>query len=392
MINRRQALTAALGGAWAAHRPLLGATKPVIASMEIFQVKVNHRGNWVIVRLKTDTGVTGLGEASHGLGDAVTIQLIEQLFASLKGRSAFDVEWLHAHADPLIQRQKNSTAASAVSGLEQAMWDIQGKVLGVPCYQLFGGALRRDIRHYANINRCTVERTPAGFRASAKRAVADGFDAIKLAPFDGIPKPGAAGFQAGVDNGVACIEAVREVLGAKGDLLVDGHDRFDVPSGLELVKRMIPLNLYWLEEVTPPPGLPEIDRAAPMKTAGGELLYGMPAFRQYLQAGSVDIIMPDVKYCGGMLELKKSAAVAEAFGVPVSPHGPASPIGNAAAAHVCASMPNFLILELGYGEVDWRSSLVTPPERFERGVMKLTDKPGLGIELNDAVAAAHRVA
>lgn len=364
---------------------LAAQPKVLIKKMEVFEIKVNRRGNWIIVRLHGDRGLTGIGEASHGTPDTIAhLQAMQDLAI----REAPFGAGLFLKAAKSIVTNRGSICA--MSALEQAIWDLHGKAAGVPCYQLFGGALRKTIRNYANINRCTDDRTPAGFTASAKRAVAAGFDAIKLAPFDGLPKPGSAGFQAGVDNGVACIAAVRDVLGSSGHLLVDAHSHFDVETGIALAKRLEPLKLFWLEEVTPPADLPKIEAAAGMKTAGGETLYGLDNFRRYLEAKSVNIVMPDVKYCGGMLELQKAAALAEGFGVPVSPHGPASPVGNMAAAHICATMPNFLILELGFGEVPWRAELIDPPEVFDRGMQGLTERPGLGISLNEKVAARYR--
>lgn len=365
--------------------PLAAQRKISVRKMEIFEIPVNRRGNWLIVRLHGDGGLTGLGDASHGTRDTVDhLKRLEEL-AVREGPFG---------AGPFLEEAKWSVTTRgsicAMSAIEQALWDMAGKALGVPCYDLFGGALRQMIRHYANINRCTDDRTPAGFAASARRAVAAGFDAIKLAPFDGLPKPGSDAFAAGVDHGVACVAAVREAVGPHVAVMVDGHSHFDVESGIALTRRLEPFNLYWLEEVTPPEGLPKIDAAAAMKTAGGESIYGLGAFRQYLEARSVDILMPDVKYCAGMLELQKAAALAEGFGVPVSPHGPASPVGNVAAAHVCAAMRNFLILELGFGEVPWRAELIDPPEVFDKGVMHLSERPGLGIELNEKVAAEHR--
>lgn len=365
--------------------PLAAQRKISIRKMEIFEIEVNRRGNWIIVRLHANDGLTGIGDASHGTRD--TIEHLKKLEQVAVREAPFG-------AGPFLEEAKSmvTTRGSicAMSAVEQAIWDLYGKALGVPCYELFGGALRRMIRHYANINRCTDDRTPAGFTASAKRAVAAGFDAIKLAPFDGLPKPGSPEFQAGVDHGVACVTAVREALGPHVALLVDAHSHFDVDTGIALARRLEPLKLFWLEEVTPPADLPKIDAAAGMKTAGGETLYGLGNFRKYLEARSVDIVMPDVKYCGGMLELQKAAALAEGFGVPVSPHGPASPVGNVAAAHVCAAMKNFLLLELGFGEVPWRAELIDPPELFDRGVMMLSERPGLGIEINDKVAARFR--
>lgn len=349
-------------------------------------VKVNHRGNWVLVRLLTNEGPTGIGDASHA-NDAATVKQIHALMELLKGRSPFEVQWFRREA--AARSPMDRVNVVAMSGIEQAMWDLQGKALGVPCYTLFGGALNKLVPHYANINRCTVDRTPKGFAANAQRAIDAGFTAIKLAPFDGIAKVGTPKFQEGVDLGVACIEAVRKTVGDRNEVLVDAHSNFDVPTGIELARRLESQRLYWLEEVTPPPGLPEIDRAAKMKTAGGESIFGLTKFREYMEAKSVDIVMPDVKYCGGMLELKKVSALAESYGIPVSPHGPASPIGNAAAAQVSATLPNFLILELGFGEVPWRTELVNPPEQFEKGATTLTDRPGLGIELNDKIARQY---
>ena len=378
---QRRAFLGAAGGAL-----LAGTPKLTIRSVEIAVVKVNHRGNWVLVRLQTNEGPTGIGDASHA-NDAATVKQIHALMELLKGRSPFEVQWFRREA--AARSPMDRVNVVAMSGIEQAMWDLQGKALGVSCHTLFGGALANSIPHYANINRCTVDRTPKGFAANAQRAIDAGFTAIKLAPFDGIAKVGTPKFQEGVDLGVACIEAVRKTVGDRNEVLVDAHSNFNVPTGIELARRLESQRLYWLEEVTPPAGLPEIDRAAKMKTAGGESIFGLTKFREYMEAKSVDIVMPDVKYCGGMLELKKVSALAESYGIPVSPHGPASPIGNAAAAQVSATLPNFLILKLGFGEVPWRAELVNPPEQFEKGATTLTDRPGLGIELNDKIARQY---
>jgi galactonate dehydratase len=193
--------------------------------------------------------------------------------------------------------------------------------------------------------------------------------------------------QLGIDRA----SAVRKVLGPGPDLLLDAHSKFDLTRGLALPKRLEPLKLFWLEEVTRVADLPAIHRAASMPSAGGEVIYGARGFLPYINAGCVDIVMPDVKYCGGMLELKKIASLAEAAGLRVAPHGPASPVGNVAAAHVCADMPNFLILEFSYGEVPWRAELIDPPEHIEKGFLQLTSRPGLGIRLNEKTAAKYQV-
>ncbi len=368
------------------------AAKVRVGGYETFVVHVNARGNWVLVQLMTDSGIIGLGEASHGSRDVLTLQYLATFAGRLKGRSIFDIEWLRSTAAAEIATGGTS-AACALSALEQCLWDIAGQALNVPTYELFGGALRTSIRNYANINRSTDPRTPEGFATMAKRAVDAGFTAVKLAPWDDMPADltNASKREEIAQLGIDRAAAVRKVLGPDRDLLLDAHSKFDLAHGLALPKRLEFLKLFWLEEVTEVPDLPAIHRAASMPSAGGEVIYGAKGFLRYINAGCVDIVMPDVKYCGGMLELKKIASLAEAAGLQVSPHGPASPVGNMAAAHVCAGMPNFLILEYSYGEVPWRSELIDPPERLEKGFLELSQRPGLGVRLNQKTATKYKV-
>lgn len=387
-MNRRGFLTLLTGAVSAAAQR--DAAKIRVAGLEVFTVRVNARGDWVLVRLGTSEGLTGIGEASHGSKDARTIEYLHRFAERLKGRSIFDIEWLRSAALPEIAAGGTS-AACALSAIEQCLWDIAGQALNVPAYELFGGAIRRSIRNYANINRSTDPRTPAGFAAMANRALDAGFDAVKLAPWDDMPKDlsNDAKVEQITRLGIDRAKAVRDAIGPARDLLLDAHSKFDLARGLNLIGRVEPLKLFWLEEVTPVPALPAIRNAERMPTAGGEVIYGAKGFLPYINAGSVDIVMPDVKYCGGMLELKKIASLAEAAGLQTAPHGPASPIGNVAAAHVCAGMANFLILEFSYGEVPWRAELIDPPEAVIKGSIELSKRPGLGIKLNDKIVAKH---
>jgi galactonate dehydratase len=394
-MNRRQILQSLALTPMAAAARGAATAKMTVADLEIFQVKVNHRGNWILLRLHTSNGMTGIGEASHG-SDAKVLTLVRKYFDSMKGRSVFDLEWLRAHAENEV-KESGITGAIALSGIEQCLWDIHGKALGVPVYDLLGGKLHDRIRNYANINRSTVDRTPAGFAAMAEKAIAAGFDAIKLAPFDNMPRglTDPAKIEEFSKLGLDCAAAVRQVIGPKRDLLIDVHSHFDLAHGRELARRFEPLNLFWLEEVTPPrplEWLATINREAKMPTAGGESIYSVRGFYPYIAGGAVDIVMPDVKMCGGVLELKKIAAMAEGAGLTVAPHGPASPLGNVVAAHVCATMPNFHILEFSYGEVPWRAEVIDPPESVQKGgYLTFTGKPGYGVDLNEKALAAHKV-
>jgi galactonate dehydratase len=382
------------------------AARTVLDRLEVFQIKVNKRGNWILPRLSTASGLSGLGDASQSLNDAQCLAYLKQFADLLKGRPALDVEWFRKAVAPIVAKigaYGRTPAAVAASALEQCLWDIQGKALSVPAHDLMGGRIQPRIRLYANINRSTDPRNPQGFAAMAARAVADGFDAIKLAPFDDMPRGlhvlpnGGAdrvAFAAAMEQGIACARAVRETIGGARDLLVDAHSHFTLSEGIELMARMRPLDLYWLEEVTPAEGADDlaiIRKAAPMPTAGGEAIQGVAGFYPYIRAGAADILMPDVKVCGGMLELKKIAALAEGAGLLCSPHGPASPIGNAAAAHVVATIPNFNILEFSYGEVPWRAELVDPPEQLDKGALVLNGRPGLGHALNERTASKYAV-
>jgi galactonate dehydratase len=284
----------------------------------------------------------------------------------------------------------------AASALEQCLWDIQGKALSVPTYDLFGGRIQQRIRLYANINRSTEDRTPEGFARMAEKATAASFDAVKLAPFDEMPDglTDRDQIEAFSTRGIACAAAVRQAIGPNRDLLIDAHSRFNLEYGLELAGRFDPLKLFWLEEVTPAnpvENLAQINKAAKMPTAGGESIHGVQGFYPYIKAEAVDIVMPDVKVCGGMLELKKIAALAEGAGLIASPHGPASPIGNLTAAHVISTVPNFNILEFSYGEVPWRAELIDPPEQIIDGALVLSSRPGLGAILNEKTAAKYAV-
>ncbi len=366
------------------------ADKDVINSFGVYYSRVGPR-SWVLVELRTKNGLTGIGDGSAN--ETVPTRctgVVKEMFEAVRGRSPFEIERLRAASLDKVAaaapREKRHTVA-ACSALEQCMWDLQGKWLGVPCHSLFGGKLRDRIRNYANINRATrgENRTPEGFAANARRGVEAGFDAFKLAPFDHMSRieTDPAKHEDGVRRGIGFVEAVRAAIGPNRDLLIDGHSRFDARQAIEVGRRLEPFNLYWMEEMCrAPEDLARFNRATDVQTAGGEMLWSVKEFSAYIRADTVDTVMPDVKYCGGMYELKKIAVIAEGAGLLTSPHGPASPVGNMAAAHVCATMPNFDILELAFGEVHWRADTVRPSEDLQDGYLTVPDRPGIGYEMN----------
>jgi len=354
-----------------------------------------------MVRLRTDAGLTGLGEASDAFGfanttkqDALKMETqLRQFFELIRGRSPLDIE-AYRQAGIGIAKAGGLVAATAYSAIEQALWDLAGQLLEVPTYALFGGAVRNTLAVYANINRATQPRTPAGFAATAKRAVAEGFQAVKAAPWDGFPKPGSSAgeIRAAVDLGIASTAAIREAVGAAVEVMVDCHSFFDVPLARTVAERLEPYKLGWYEEPVAPERTEEtvqIRRSIRQQMAGGEILFGINGFAPLCRTKAVDVIMPDVKHCGGLLEMTRIAAMAAAEGVAVAPHNPSGPVSTAASVQICANIPNFRLLELQWGEVAWRGDLVTPAEKFERGSIQVPDQPGFGIRLNDKLVQAH---
>jgi len=372
-----------------------------IRSCQVHVVKVNRRGNWLFVRLEAGGGLAGWGEASHGCGytqasdedDARMRRAVEELFPRIEGESPFRIEAFRQKAWTEAKRQ-GLPAVTAFGALEQAMWDLAGRAVGLPVSEMLGGQLRDAIPVYANINRATEDRSPEGFARNAEKAAAEGFRAIKLAPFDDFPAGRQNSGEAGrkMELGAARVEAVRRAIGPGLRLLVDCHRRFDRRQALEASRLLESFNLYWLEEPVDPRDLEDCtavwDQVLP-RTAGGELLVGREGFEPLLRVQSFDVIMPDVKHCGGILEAKKIAAMAETFEVEVSPHNPSGPVSTAASAQLCATLPNLSLLEYAWGEAEWRSGLTSPPETFENGELPLTGQPGLGVEPLARALEAH---
>jgi galactonate dehydratase len=256
--------------------------------------------------------------------------------------------------------------------------------------------MRDSLAVYANVNRATQPRTPQGFSATAVAAVKQGFRAVKAAPWDGFPPKGSpqATIDSAVESGIASTAAMREAIGPDVELMVDCHSFFDVPLSVSVARRLEPQKLAWYEEPVAPERLQEtieIRKQIQQPMAGGEILFGIPGFAPLCRNRAVEVIMPDVKHCGGLMELIRIAAMAEADGVAVAPHNPSGPVSTAASVHVCAVLKNFRLLEFQWGEVDWRHEVVQPSERFERGSIAVPDRPGFGIELNDRVVKAHPV-
>ncbi len=354
-----------------------------IKSLETEIVPVNHRGNWLFVKLHAEDGTIGIGEASHGRDDEGVRHLIESLKTRLIGWNVFEFENFR---NRFFRESDGHTYHTAISGIEQAMWDLAGKALNIPIYQLLGGKCRNRIRLYANINRATVDRSPQGFAKNADQAVAEGFTAIKCAPFDGVSVSNISEntLTPSIRDGIDRIRAIRTAIGSDIDLLVDCHSRFNPGLIIQTSKALDDLNLFWIEDPVPLNDLDavaHVSQSTSMPIATGERLRTLTEFDRLLKYGRVDYILPDVKHVGGLLGLKKIATLTETTNVKVTPHNPSGPVATASSGQCMASVPNFGILEFAWGEVDWRSTLIDPPETILDGFIELSTRSGLGISL-----------
>ncbi len=366
-----------------------------VTGMETFTVRATARTNWIFVRLLTNQGLTGLGEAS--LGRQTALDELPLFFEFVRDESPFRIEQFRQRGLTMIaSTTSDRRMVTAFSAIEQALWDLVGKALNAPVHVLFGGRLRDHLPVYANINRATAARTPEGFAENAAAAVADGngFMALKAAPFDGFPALTESDdvVTAAKELGIACVEAMRQAVGPAVAIKIDCHSFFDVDLAIEVARRLDAQQLSWYEEPVAPTNADdtrEIKDAITQPMAGGEFLFGVAGFDALCRRQAVDIIMPDVKHCGGLQEARSIAALAALHGVSVSPHNPSGPVATLASAQLCAGMPNFEILEYQWGEVAWRGDLIEPPERFQDGALAVPDGPGFGIELNDRLVTEH---
>src|SRR5262245_23815089 len=377
--------------------------------MKITAVKtaatIGH-GMHLWVRVETDEGITGLGECVHGGVQAIAI--IHELRPKLIGRDPFEID---AIFEDLRRRHVfdggfAGALITALTGIEIALWDLKGKALQTPIYDLMGGKFRDKIRVYAD---CQVE--PSMDFGEIKQVVEGvlerGFTALKIdvdlgsythdyRRAGGVPKDP---FNYTADEWehermVQLVEMVTSAAGKDCAVAADVHTRLDVSSAIRLARDLERFHLLWLEEPVPPENIAamrEVKRATSTPICAGENLYLRHGFRDLIEQQAVDIIMPDIPKCGGLSECRKIANMAELYYIPFAPHNVSSPIGTMASAHVCASVPNFLVLEFHWLHRDYWTTIITDKEDIiQNGYITLSDRPGIGLELDEAVAREHQ--
>lgn len=343
-----------------------------------------YRTNWVFVKVFTDEGITGVGEATLEYKEKTVEQAIHELKRYLIGKDPRQIE-LHYHNMYRDSYWRNGPVLmSAISAVEMCLWDICGKYLGAPIYQLLGGKVRDRVPIYVN-GWFAGAKTPAEFGQKAKAAVQRGVKALKWDPFG---KAYMTISSEELDTALACIGEVRDAVGKSVDILIEGHGRFNTATAIKIAREIAQFDPVWFEEPIPPDSISElaqVRKKSPVPIAAGERMCTMRAFADLLAQQAVDFVQPDVSHAGGILECKKIAALADAHYKPFAPHNPSGPVANAATLQLAACAPNFFMLEIMFSDVVWRSEISDENLHYEDGCTTIPDKPGLGIELNEDV-------
>jgi len=368
-----------------------------VRRLELHLAEVSPKTRWIFLEVEAQSGRVGCGEATlTGCEDEV--------FAAMAKLAPLALGLPEASARHLPETVRLAALpdAAAFSSLDQALWDLAAQREGVRLAEALGGARRGAIPLYANINRRTVDRSPQSFAASARQAIAAGHHAFKIAPFDEVTPAicRSGGGESALQPGLARIAAVRDAIGKGCALMVDCHWRFDEPTATALIAALEPFVLHWLECPLPEnaselAGLRRLRGLANrqgMLLAGCEENIGRAGFAPFLEAQAYDVMMPDAKYAGGLMEMLRLAELMAQHGVGFSPHNPSGPICHAASLHVAAAAGHLASLEIQFDETPWFTALqapILPPA--QNGMAQLPQGQGLGLSLDrDALDRCRR--
>ncbi len=378
--------------------------------MKITSVKTaatRGHGMHLWVRITTDAGITGTGECVHGGKQAIAI--IQNLEERLVGSDPFAVDALleDMRRRHVFDGGDAGALITALTGIEIALWDLKGKALKTPVYELLGGQFRHKVRVYADcqvapgmnfdeIKKVVDEVLERGFTALKIDVDIDayGYKGSEVAHFEK-DKFNTTANQWEHERMVSLVDMVTSAAGPGVDVAADVHTRLDVPSAIRLAKALESYHLMWLEEPVPAENVDAmrtVTQSTSLPICSGENLYLRHGFRELIEKQAVNIIMPDIPKCGGLSECRKIANLAEIYYIPFAPHNVSSPIGTLASAHVCATVPNFLVLEFHWLHRDyWTTIIQEKTDIIKDGFIHLDDRPGIGVELDEEVGQQYQV-
>jgi galactonate dehydratase len=372
--------------------------RPKLKITDIRTAEITVHGWQTHVRIYTDQGLIGQGEATDAA--VGTASLVRTFRRFLIGKDPLNVDaiWEQLRTAGIFAGAQGGQYVTALTGVETALWDLTGKALGLPIYQLLGGKFRDRVRMYCDSDM----DDPLGKEADQKLAwiQSNGFTAMKIdldeardpARFDAVNWTASNGE---IDRMVSWVRHIRDSIPKQMDLAADMHGRYDATTGKRVAAAVEPYRLLWLEEPVPAEdidAMADIRHSTKTPICCGENLYMRWGFRELLDKQAADIIMPDIQKVGGLSEARKVANLAQTYYVPFAPHCVVSPIGTMASAHVCASIPNFLVCEWHWiNHLDLWRDFVKEGEIITKGHVTLTDRPGIGVEMNEAAARKAQV-
>jgi len=354
--------------------------------MKIARIETHLVGNpwknWGFVTVETDDGLVGVGEGTVNCFGRTTEAAVQELAPHVLGMDPFQTEMVFQKLVRDIYSEGGQVHRSAVCAIETACWDLVGKALGQPIYNLLGGRCHDRVRAYAN-GWYRGERTPETFHTQAKEVVARGYTALKFDPFGAewrIMDPREEALSLDI------IAAVRDAVGPDVDVLVEGHSRFAPAVALKLAERMAPYHPTWFEEPIHHQhvdALVHVATHSPVPIATGESLTSSHQFAELLAHNAVSILQPEIHHLGGLLQAKKVCGMVDAFYGVVAPHNAQGPISTAMCLQLAACTPNFFVQEV-FDEfnVEWEQDLVDAPVDIRDGWIAIPERPGLGVELN----------
>ena len=401
--GRRTFLAACAMAGAAAARPLAALGQAVEkapqasspSALRITDVKCGYVRGSLFVKIHTNQGIWGCGEAVDAIQG--TYHMVQGFGQRLRNQNPLNVHRLfeQLRKGGVFGGAQSGMFVAVLSAVETALWDLAGKALNAPVYQLLGGKFRDRIRVYLDTALYQAKLpTPEQFAQAASKAARDGYTAVKF-DLDQANDPTKydqfnwTASPAEIQRMVDQMTAARQAVGPTVDICADMHARYDYPTGQQVAKRMEPLNLMWLEEPVPAENVDAyrlIAQETSTPICAGENLFLAHGFRRLLEMGAVDIIMPDLQKAGGLGEGQRIANLANLYYVPFAPHMVASFLGAMASCHVCASVPNFMILEWQtYFDVNpmYKEMVTYDGPQVEKGYIRVSEKPGIGVEINE---------